>query len=214
MVFTTNLFRPRAATALAALLAGAGCSGASQPGGIEKINHVVVIFQENWSFDSLFGKFPGANGLDKADAAAKQVDKNGQPYTTWPQPLDRDMKPDPDLPGQPAGGAVRPARFVRPDEKTKGNTIHKFYTEQLQINGGKMDKFVAWSENPGLVMSFYDASDLPTGKLAKQYVLTNNFFHGVFGDSYFEDRWNLEPLGTRDRAAKDLTNALNFASSS
>ncbi len=29
----------------------------------QKIVHVVIIYQENWGFDSLYGKFPGANGL-------------------------------------------------------------------------------------------------------------------------------------------------------
>jgi len=34
-----------------------------------------------------------------------------------------------------------------------------------------MDGFVAWSENGGLAMSYYDATDLPVGRLAQQYVL-------------------------------------------
>src|SRR2546421_8227697 len=40
----------------------------AQAGGVQKLNHVVVIYQENWSFDSLYGKFPGANGIDNAAA--------------------------------------------------------------------------------------------------------------------------------------------------
>src|SRR5205085_11482197 len=31
--------------------------------GIHKIQHVAVIFQENRSFDSYFGTYPGADGL-------------------------------------------------------------------------------------------------------------------------------------------------------
>ena len=27
-----------------------------------KVNHIIVIYQENWSFDSLYGHFPGATG--------------------------------------------------------------------------------------------------------------------------------------------------------
>src|SRR5437667_438202 len=34
------------------------------------IDHLVVIYQENWAFDSLFGTFPGANGLANALQAA------------------------------------------------------------------------------------------------------------------------------------------------
>ena len=40
-----------------------------------------------------------------------------------------------------------------------------------------MDGFVAWSENGGLAMSYYDATDLPIGRLAQQYTLADRFFH-------------------------------------
>ena len=53
-----------AALALTALTAGAGAQGsadasADTSSGIHKIKHVVVIMQENRSFDSYFGTFPG-----------------------------------------------------------------------------------------------------------------------------------------------------------
>ena len=32
----------------------------AQPAELGKIQHVIVIYQENWSFDGLYGKFPGA----------------------------------------------------------------------------------------------------------------------------------------------------------
>ena len=35
---------------------------------LSRVGHIVVIYQENWSFDSLYGKFPGANGLANAEA--------------------------------------------------------------------------------------------------------------------------------------------------
>ena len=44
---------------------GSGCDSAtpSGPTGIHKIRHVVVVLQENRSFDSYFGTYPGADGL-------------------------------------------------------------------------------------------------------------------------------------------------------
>jgi phospholipase C len=33
-----------------------------------KIQHVIVIYQENWSFDALYGKYPGANGSQGASS--------------------------------------------------------------------------------------------------------------------------------------------------
>ena len=37
------------------------------PTGIKKIRHVIVIMQENRSFDSYFGTYPGADGLPAKD---------------------------------------------------------------------------------------------------------------------------------------------------
>src|SRR6266513_6451688 len=33
---------------------------------VQRLRHIIVIYQENWSFDSLYGQFPGANGLQHA----------------------------------------------------------------------------------------------------------------------------------------------------
>jgi phospholipase C len=43
---------------------------------------------------------------------------------------------------------------------------------------------VAWSDAGGLVMSYYDATNMPEGKLAAQFTLLDNFFHGAFGGSF------------------------------
>src|SRR6186997_2009954 len=37
----------------------------AMPPGLEKIKHVVVIMQENRSFDSYFGTYPGADGIPR-----------------------------------------------------------------------------------------------------------------------------------------------------
>ena len=29
---------------------------------VQRLQHIIVIYQENWSFDSLYGQYPGANG--------------------------------------------------------------------------------------------------------------------------------------------------------
>src|SRR5689334_2565419 len=57
------------------------------------INHVIVVYQENWSFDSLYGLFPGANGIANAGPTTPQVDKDGKPITVSPQPWDSNLKP-------------------------------------------------------------------------------------------------------------------------
>ena len=58
----------RRASIIAALIAAVAASAAgatSRPNGIHLIRHVVVIMQENRSFDSYFGTYPGADGLPK-----------------------------------------------------------------------------------------------------------------------------------------------------
>jgi phospholipase C len=158
---------------------------------IEQIEHVIVIYQENWSFDGLFGKFPGANGLDQAGAAVHQLDKAGKPLDRLPQPLDTSKKPAQPDPRFPAGLPVEPydmTRYVRSGDRT-GDLVHRFYQNQYQIDGGKNDKFVAWSDNGGLVMSYLDATDLPLGRLAKEYTLADNFFQAAFGGSFLNHFW-------------------------
>src|SRR6516162_2218558 len=47
----------------AAPAASPGSAGAQAGTGIHKIKHVVIIMQENRSFDSFFGTYPGADGI-------------------------------------------------------------------------------------------------------------------------------------------------------
>jgi phospholipase C len=159
--------------------------------GLQKINHIVVIYQENWSFDSLYGHFPGANGLDNAGPTTPQVDKDGKPYEILPQPLNTNFSPAVPDPRFPADMAVAPfdtTKFVGANQLT-GDLVHRYYQEQYQINGGKMDKFVAWSDAAGLVMSYYDATNMPEGKLAQQYVMMDNVFHSAFGGSFLNHQF-------------------------
>ena len=77
-----------------------------------------------------------------------------------------------------------------------GDIVHRFYHEQLQIDNGlleskngDLDKFVTWSDNPGLVLSYIDATNLPEGRLAQQYTLCDNFFHSAYGGSFLNHQW-------------------------
>src|SRR5882762_187951 len=58
---------------------------------LRPIKNISVIYQENWSFDSLYGLFPGANGLFQASTVSlTQRDRlTGQPYASQlGQPFD------------------------------------------------------------------------------------------------------------------------------
>jgi phospholipase C len=172
--------------------------------GLAKIKHIVVIYQENWSFDSLYGLFPGANGLANGFGTVVQRDKTASPpYSTYiyktPQPLNNGL-PDQRFPpgnGQPALPLI-PYDFTdfAAANTTTGDIIHRFYHEQLQIDNGllepkngDMDKFMTWSDNPGLVLSYADATNLPEGVLAQQYTLLDNFFHSAYGGSFLNHQF-------------------------
>ena len=180
-----------AGLALLVVLAASRTTGEGTERPLDRLKHIIVIYQENWSFDSLFGKFPGADGLAKAGANVSQVDKEGRPYTTLPPSLDNTKRPPVPDARIPASLPVAPfdlAPYV-PANQTAGNPVHRFYQQQYQINGGKMDGFVAWGGVGGLVMSYYDATRLPLGRLAQEYVLADNFFHAAFGGSFLNHVW-------------------------
>ena len=70
-----------AATAVAAAVgatSGSAAKTASPTESLNAINHIVVIYEENHSFDNLYGSWEGVNGLANADAAhTTQVDQAG-----------------------------------------------------------------------------------------------------------------------------------------
>jgi acid phosphatase len=185
-----------------AMLAAAGIIGGAgqvNGAGIEDIATVVVIYAENRSFDNLYGSFPGANGLAQAtQAASAQLDRDGSVLKELPPIWD----------GLTAKGVVPPvtqamtehlpnAPFAIDDPKgfntplgvTTHDLWHRFYQNQMQIDGGKNDRFVAYADSGALVMGYYGGSKLPLWQVAKQYTLADNFFMGSFGGSFLNHFW-------------------------
>ena len=165
------------------------------------INHVIVIYQENWSFDALYGHMMGVNGLANAFNTIPQLDKTTS-YSSYiyvnPQPLNGGT----DNRFPPANG--QPALPMLPYDLTRfvaatgitGDIVHRFYTEQLEIDNGvleakngSMDKFASFSDNPGLTMSYIDATNMPEGLLAQQYTICDNFFHSAYGGSFLNHQF-------------------------
>jgi len=177
------------------------------------IDHFIVVYQENWSFDSLYGNFPGANGLANATGTStNQIDRlTGNPIASLanydpaaniiptqnpPVPLNgtQDKRFLTDINNTNSATVLNTLlpygleAFLDPTNLT-GDIVHRYWQEQFQIDGGNNDKFVTWSDNPGLVMSHFDASQMPEGKLAQQYVMCDNFFHSAFGGSFLNHQF-------------------------
>jgi len=181
-------------TCLAGLgLGSAGAQTAPPPAkpGLDKVGHIIVLYLENRSFDNLYGLFPGAEGLAQAASAPPQVDGDGKPYATLPVVVNTSAKPPvvderfpKDLPNKP----FRVEQYVALDQPT-GDLVHRWYQEQQQINGGRMDRFAAISDAHGLAMGYYDGGALPMWLIAKEYVLADHFFHAAFGGSLLNHIW-------------------------
>ncbi|MCW3473777.1 alkaline phosphatase family protein [Limobrevibacterium gyesilva] len=171
---------------LAGALALAGRARAQVPEPLAKIGHIVVIFEENRSFDNLFGLFPGANGLLNAGAAARQTDRTGKPYDALPPVRNTNLRPvgvDTRFPERIANGPFLISPYV-PENMATGDLVHRWYQEQMQINGGRMDRFAAISDAGGLTMGYFDASRTAHWKLAGEYALGDAMFHSAFGGSF------------------------------
>ncbi|MDN5283976.1 MAG: acid phosphatase [Mucilaginibacter sp.] len=172
-----------------AALAAVTCFGISayrypEAPGINKVQHVVVIYMENHSFDNLYGQFKGADGLAEAKQEnIIQLDAEGKPYTVLP-PIPRSSAFPTNLPNT----YFNIDQYVAADQVTPDVT-HAFYHEQMQINGGKMNKFAQYNNTKGFTMGYYNTADLPLYDLAKKYTLCDHFFHSAFGGSFLNHQW-------------------------
>lgn len=143
--------------------------------GIHHIKHVVIIMQENRSFDSYFGTFPGADGIPM---------ENGLPTVCAPDPAT--------------------GQCVKPYHDTSLVNIggpHSASDAIADIDGGKMDGFVrrarrvsssacgADPNNPGCVpnagpdtMGYHDAAEIPAyWSYAEHFVLQDHMFEPNLG---------------------------------
>jgi phospholipase C len=161
------------------------------PGTATPIKHVVVIFDENQSFDHYFGTYPFAANTDGSTFHAKR----GTPTVNG---LYTKITPSgpvgPLLTANP--NSYNPQRLTHSQALTCDQN-HGYTPEQQAVNGGKMDMFVQFTESsstcaagtdeffqPGLVMDYYDGNTV-TGlwNYAQNYAMSDNNYDTVFGPS-------------------------------
>ena len=142
--------------------------------GIHKIQHVVIIMQENRSFDTYFGTYPGADGIPGLA---------GNPGSV------------PCVPDPVNGGCVRP--YHDRDDRSLGGP-HSYDNAVADINGGNMNGFVREQEsgmagcdqtfNPACgngagspdVMGYHTGADIPNyWTYARDFVLQDHMFESV-----------------------------------
>jgi acid phosphatase len=213
-----RIFDRRIAGAAAGIVAAAvlaGCTtGPKQDATTQalraQVDTIVVIYAENRSFDNLFGRFPGAEGLQEV------IDAGGKPLPGYVPQRDRDGSVLSVLPqtwggvtaagGQPVVTQAESANLpnapfsvesafsassgvVLSTSTVTRDLYHRFFEHQMEIDGGSNDGFAAWSDAGGLALGHYDYSDSRLARLARQYTLADHFFHGAFGSSFLNHQY-------------------------
>ncbi|MEA2533520.1 MAG: phospholipase [Actinomycetota bacterium] len=162
------------------------------------IKHLVVIFQENVSFDHYFGTYP------------KAANTSGEPFhAAYGTPSVNGLVNNPGVSGtgtlltnnpnkDAMGNQVNPKRY---DPATINDVLtcdqnHGYPDEQKAFNGGAMDKFVTTVGtgtgksptgqpcNASDVMNYYDGNTV-TGfwNYAQKFAMSDNSFNTTFGPS-------------------------------
>ncbi|HEX7676439.1 MAG TPA: alkaline phosphatase family protein [Bdellovibrio sp.] len=152
------------------------------------IDHVVVIYLENHSFYNLFAQFPGADNTVQAGYQG-QVDGDGKLYKTLPQVSERHSKVgDPRFPKNLKNETFLIDRYVKISDRVP-DPNHEFFTHMVQMDGGKNDKFVAYSAVGALPVGYYDMTKTYLWKMAREYTLADNFFQSSIGGSFINHQW-------------------------
>ncbi|MFI5266097.1 MAG: alkaline phosphatase family protein [Chloroflexota bacterium] len=178
VLFATCAVQPVALTKTASAAAPSAEQALGRPvlaslSGVHKIQHVVVIMQENHSFDNYFGAYPGADGI----------------------PMGSDGTPSVCVPDPQSGLCVKPFH----DSKVLDDGgPHRAVDATRDINGGKMDGFIAQQMDGRTracliapvnvlckqaplskpdVMGYHDAREIPNyWTYAQQFVLQDHMF--------------------------------------
>jgi phospholipase C len=143
------------------------------------ISHLVVIYDENVSFDHYFGTYPSAANTD------------GTPFTAASgTPTPNNLITSHTLTGNP--NTHDPQR-LGPAQALTCDQNHQYTPEQKAVHGGKMDRFVEYTSkdtctgafgSPGLTMAYYDGNTVSAlWNYAQNYSLTDNNWDAVFGPS-------------------------------
>jgi phospholipase C len=174
------------------VFAGGNGNGKGNQGGATTtpIKHVVVIFQENVSFDHYFGTYPeAANPSEEVQfhAKANTPTVNGLSQGLLDHNLNQDKN----------AVTYQPVR-LDPSQNYTCDQNHDYTPEQQAFDSGLMDKFPEFAATPcsaatfsdvsslgaGIVMGYYDGNTV-TGlwNYAQHFAMSDNSFDTVFGPS-------------------------------
>ncbi len=181
--------------------------------GIHKIQHVVIIMQENRSFDSYFGTYPGADGIPM---------KHGVPTVCLPNPKSKHcVRPYHDRADLNLGGPHGAENIAMVEDGGKmDGFVTAVVTGALHLypdvpKGVCSDQFkpACTGGGPPDVMGYHTGADLPNyWAYAKNFVLQDHMFEPVTAYSlvshlYMVSGWSA--VCKQPNVARSCTNSLN-----
>jgi phospholipase C len=146
------------------------------------IQHLVVIFQENISFDHYFGTYPSATnppGEPRFKASKNTPTINGLTSAL--------LKVNPNLNPANGPGASNPFRLDRSEAVTPDQD-HDYTAEQQAFDRGLLDLFPVSTGNGGtagsLVMGYFDGNTVTAlWNYAQEFAMSDNSYSTTFGPS-------------------------------
>lgn len=183
---------PAAAACAVGLLLAASTTGAASAATVQggaagggdtatPIKHLIVVYQENVSFDHYFGTYPKAANTDGTRFVAA-------PNTPSVNGLSTDL-----LTNNPNG--MNPARLT-PGQALTCDQDHDYQAEQLAFDHGAMDKFIQYTQkntckapaygagDPHLALDYYDGNTVTAmWNYAQHFAMSDNSYGTTFGPS-------------------------------
>ncbi|MBH1935034.1 phospholipase C, phosphocholine-specific [Streptomyces sp. AV19] len=168
-------------------------AGPAGQGSLRDIKHVVMLMQENRSFDHYFGTLKGVRGF--ADPDALRLSTGRSVF----------HQPDPENPK----GYLLPFRLDtrRTSAQAIPSTSHAWSVQHEAWNGGRMDRWLpahrkADGRNGPYVMGYHTREDIPFQfALAEAFTLCDAYHCSVFGPTWPNRLYwmtgTIDPGGTR-----------------
>jgi len=126
---------------------------------VPQVEHIVVVMQENHSFDNYFGTLGRGDGFT--------LDRRGSPVNSNPDP---------------SGGFVR--AFHESDTCQPGHVSQSWNASHIQFDAGRNEGFVR-SDSGVWAMAYFDQRDIPFyHSLGRTFPLCDRYFCSVLAQTY------------------------------
>ncbi len=146
---------------------------------LKDIQHVVLLMQENRSFDHYFGTLAGVRGFDDPNALQLPGEHGGRSVFHQPDP-------------QNPSGYLLPFHLDthRTSAQRIPSTNHSWEVQHAAWNGGRMDNWVpahrkAEGENGPYTMGYYQRADIPFHfALAETFTICDGYHSSMMGPTW------------------------------